>query len=371
MELKAYLKILTDKWWLVISVFLITFTSGIVFTYSKSPLYTATATYIVVPGTSFKDVRDFTNSLDMLGRRDAIAMTFAEIAPSKRVNKLAIEQLGMASGKDYDVSSTLRAGTNIIEISVTGPAPQVCSDMANTIGNIVEDYVKGLYEVFVLVLLDEASPPHTPVSPNYSLNIILSAVLGLVLGGGLAFLSKYLEIPLDTVLSMNIIDDTTGVYNEEYFARRLSEEMVRARRNRYPLSLALMRIDNLSMLKGDNFERIHSELLQQIAVLTGQYLREEDIVAYIKNSTFAMLLPDMTGENAKALMEYLQTRVAWTPFESTLGVKFNLRSIVGITAYNHNGTSREELMSQAQRALALAEVGDDSKAFLIPGDQNE
>jgi len=141
--------------------------------------------------------------------------------------------------------------------------------------------------------------------------------------------------------------------------------MVRAKRNRYPLSLALMRIDNLSMLKGDNSNEVYSELLRQVALFTGEYLREEDIFAYFENHVFALLLPDMTGENAKVFMGYLQTRVAWAPFESRPGTKFNLRSVVGVTAYDHNGTSRNELIAQASRALQLAEVEDDGKVFLI------
>jgi hypothetical protein len=65
-------------------------------------------------------------------------------------------------------------------------------------------------------------------------------------------------------------------------------------------------------------------------------------------------------------MEYLQTRIAWTPFQSAInGVKINLRSVVGITAYSHNGTARDELVAIANRALQLAEVEDDGKAYLI------
>jgi hypothetical protein len=38
---------------------------------------------------------------------------------------------------------------------------------------------------------------------------------------------------------------------------------------------------------------------------------------------------------------------------------------VGITAYTHNGTSRDELVAQANRALQLAENEGEGKAFLI------
>lgn len=371
MELKVYLKILVKKWWIVIPTFLITLTAGIIFTYTETPLYNSTTTYVVVPGSSFGDVKSFASGLDMLGRRDEIATTFAEIASSRRIRELALEAISLESGRGYSIDSRLRSGTNIIEITVQGPDPVVVRDLANAVGLKIEEYVQGLYEVFTLVPLDEATIPGRPISPNKPLNLALAAVFGLVLGAGLSFMAEYLEAPLNSAISVNIIDDETGVYNKEYFSRRLSEEMVRARRNRYPLSLALMRIESLSLLQGSDSAKVRRELLRQVAVLTTQYLREEDIVAYLQNDVFALLLPDMTGENAKALMEYLQTRVAWTPFEASIGVKFNLKSVVGITAYNHNGTSRDELVAQASRALQLAEVEGEGKAFLITNNNTE
>ncbi len=168
------------------------------------------------------------------------------------------------------------------------------------------------------------------------------------------------------MFSVNIIDGETGIYNKPYFMQRLTEEMVRARRNRYSLSLALMQVDNLNLLKGPSSDKVRGEILRQVARLSGQYLREEDIIAYLSNGTFAFLLPDTSGENAKAIMEYLQTRLIWTSFEETSsGIKFNFGGVVGIVAYNHNGTSRDELMDNPYKALELAEVNEDGKAYLI------
>lgn len=377
MELKAYLQILLKKWWIVIPIFLVTLTSGIVFTYTKTPIYNATSTYLVVPSSAFGDLKSFASGLDMLGRRTEIATTFSEISTSRAIKTQALDSLGLSSGADYIIDSKLRAGTSIIEFTVEGPDPVVVRDLANTVGKTTETYVQGLYEVFVLLLLDEASLPRNFINPNVPLNLAMSAILGLALGVGVAFLAVYLEAPIEKAVSISVMDDDTGVYNKPYFLQRLTEEMVRARRNKYPLSLALMRIDNLDLLKGANSTKVRAEVLRQVAKLATQYLREEDVVAYmVENSTFAFLLPDTSGENAKSIMEYLQTRVAWTPFEaSNNGMKFNIGGVVGIVAYDHNGTTRNELIEKAYQALQLAEVGSDGKAHLstdlpTPGDTN-
>jgi diguanylate cyclase (GGDEF)-like protein len=267
------------------------------------------------------------------------------------------------------VSGQVKAGTNIIIISAEGPHPEVVRDLANRVGEDLRLYGQGLYETFVINSLDPATRPGSPIQPNKPLNIALAGIFGLILGVGLAFLSNYLQMPLASNVSVSVLDAETGVYNKEYMIRRLSEEMGRAKRNRYPLSLALMQIDELAMIRGANASKVKQEILRQVAVLTNQYLREEDIVARFSKDTFACLLPDTSGENAKAIMEYLQTRIAWTPFESQAsGTKFNLKGVVGITAYNHNGTSREELIDKASQALKMAQISGESKSYLALDD---
>jgi diguanylate cyclase (GGDEF)-like protein len=366
MELKTYLNILLKKWWIVLPTFLVTVTAGVVFTYTQMPLYSATATYVVVPSTVFGAVKDFANGLDMLGRRDEIATTFAEIAASQKIKSQAVAAISLPSGRNYLASSKLRAGTNILEFTVQGPDPTVVRDLANAIGVATEEYVKGSYEIFSLRMLDEATIPLSPTGPGRSLYLTLTAIFGLILGIGLAFFSEYLAAPLEPIADFNIIDKQTGVYNKSYFLQRLNEEMVRAKRNRYPLSVALMRVDNLGQLNGINSGKARYELLHQVGTLARQYLREEDLLAYLGDDVFATLLPDITGENAKAIMEYLQTRVGLVSLRSTAnGPKINLRGIVGVTTYNHNGTSRDDLVALADRALQMAEVNEDGRTYLI------
>lgn len=201
MELKVYLQILLRKWWIVIPTFLITFTSGIVFTYTETPIYRATTTYVVAPGSSFEDVRSFTSGLSVLSQRGEIVSTFAEVASSRKIKELALNSLALELKHNYSINSKLRSGTNVIEITVTGPDPVIVRDLANAVGSIIEEYVQGLYEVYNLVPLDEATIPSKPISPKTTNNIVLAVIFGLVLGGGLAFLAEYLEAPLQTTVS--------------------------------------------------------------------------------------------------------------------------------------------------------------------------
>lgn len=365
MELKFYLRVLLKKWWIVVPTFLVTLTTVVVITYTQTPVYSATATFVIAPASSFSDVGSYASGLSILSKQGEIIATYNEVAASSRIKKMAAESIGLESTKGYSVSGDLIKGSNVMLVTVKGPEPTVVRDLTNAIGRVTIDYVDELYEIYIISPLDEAKLPLSPISPNKKRNIGLAAVLGLVLGTGIAFLVTYLESPLEPIVNVNIIDAKTGAYTKEYFLQRLGEEIVRAKRNRYPLSIALVRIDNIGTLRGFNASRVRNEALRHIAVLTKQCLREGDLLAYTGENVFAVLLPDTPDRDARAIMEYLQTRIAWTPFQSeTVDLKLNLNGIMGIAAYTHNGTGRDQLVDLAAQALEIAELGENGKVHL-------
>jgi capsular polysaccharide biosynthesis protein len=227
MELKAYLQILLKKWWIVLPAFLITFTATMVFTFTQVPIYTATATFVVRPNASFGDLKSFANGLDMLSRRTEIATTYAEVASSRLIKREAADALGVSKDlrQGLSVSSQLLAGTNVVKVTVEGSDPTIVRDFANMVGTKTIDYVQELYETYDLKPLDQATLPSAPVKPDKLLNLSLGAVIGLSLGVGLAFVSEYLQTPLERVTNFGILDDETGVYNKRYLSQRLREEM--------------------------------------------------------------------------------------------------------------------------------------------------
>jgi diguanylate cyclase (GGDEF)-like protein len=371
MELKTYLQILLKKWWIVLPAFLTTFTATIVFTFTQSPTYASMATYVVRPNASFGDMKSFANGLDMLSRRTEIATTYAEVASSRLIKREAAQELGLSNEQrqSLSVSTQLLAGTNVIMVTVEGGAPEIVRDFANAVGAETIAYVQELYETYDLKPLDQASLPGSPVKPDKALNLSLGAVIGLALGAGLAFVSEYLQAPLERVTNFGILDDETGVYNKRYLAQRLREEMSRAKRNQYPLSLAVMNVDQLGAMSTSFPSQARGEILRKVAVLLRQYIREEDVMARLNGTTFAFLFPDVQGESAKAIVEKLQTRIAWTPFEvEKSGLKLNLSSAAGLVDYHYNGTGQEEFLALADRALQQAEAAGYGKVCLLSDD---
>lgn len=368
MEFKSSLRLLLRRWWIILTIFIIMFTLTVWFTFTRVPLFEATSTFLVVPTTA--EVGRSLSAMNLLSTRSEMGSTYAEVASSHSVKRRAVEKLGISDPnilRSLLIQSRLLPGTIVLQITTQGNDAQIVQDFTNQVGVETIEVVNEHYEIFSLESLDPARLPTAPVSPNIPLNLSLGAVVGLILGFGLAILSVYFETSEEQVSGFAIIDKETGAYNRRYFTQRLAEEMSRAKRNGYPMSLALMNLDHLGVIASST-EQVRAEALRRISLTLKQYLRDEDIMAHFGKAVFAFLLPDMSGVSSRETLEKLQTRIAWTPLElENSSTSLNLSSTAGVVAYQLDSTSADELLSQVSRALEEAEIAGFGKVQLADG----
>jgi capsular polysaccharide biosynthesis protein len=213
MELRAYLRIMIARWWIVLPALLVTFGASAALTSSQVPLYESMTTYVVKVRVSTADEKALVSAVDTLGRNQ-IAATFAEVANSRLIKAKAGDELGLSGGQlqAMSVNSRPLAGTNVVQIAVQGPEPALARDLASAIGAQTATYLRGLYGPYELQLLDQATLPSSPAKPNVALNLLFGALAGLILGAGLAFLSEYLQAaPADELVSELAPDDARPV----------------------------------------------------------------------------------------------------------------------------------------------------------------
>jgi capsular polysaccharide biosynthesis protein len=186
---------LIEKWWLIILTMAVTLGVVSLLTITQKPTYQTSVTYILRPNISDEDARDLLSGLDVLSRREEIANTYAEVAISRFIKNKAVDILGLSSEEkeDLTVSSRLLAGTNVLEITITGTNPTMVRDFANTVGEETVNYVQELYETYQLAHLDPAELPVSPIKPSEVINLSFGLFFGIVLGMGLAFLAYYLQ----------------------------------------------------------------------------------------------------------------------------------------------------------------------------------
>ncbi len=353
MELRIYFKILLRWWWLLVLGFAVVFATTLILTLRQPFVYETMATFVIRPRSEIIVDDAFVRTLDLVSRRVEINTTFGEVATSKLIRGQASERLNLSSQDrtGLSVSARVIGGTNILEITAQGRNPQIVRDYANIVGDETVAYVRSLYDVFELEPLDEATIPRDPVKPNIFLNLTLGGIFGLVLGSGLMFLMEYLQLPHPEKDTFNIIDRESGAYNKSYFLHRLWQEMNRARRNQYPLSLGMIKI----VLTSFHEDRPHEDLveaLRLVKILAGQRLREEDIITRFDGDMFAVLLPDLDEDEARDFMEELKLQVV--PVARDIGGRdgqLKLKVITSQVSYTNYRLRQDQFLEKALHAF--------------------
>lgn len=355
MELKAYMLILWRKWWIILSIFIITLTATVIFTFTRPAIYEATVTYVIVPDPSLAG--SVVYGMDILSRQTEIGNTYAEIAVSRSIRQRVADKLGlsMAQLASFLIDAQPLSGTNLLKIIVQGGDRESVTVLANTIGDETSAYVRELQGIYDLNLLDSAPELGYPVESNEKMHIALGAVFGLVLGCGLVFFVEYLQIPLQTPAEFNILEDESGVYNKAFLMQRLREEVARSERNGHALSLAFIDIDYSGSIEALSSPLERDAVIRQVATFLMRHVREEDVIARMNGTVFAILLPDLRGEEAKSFIEELQRGI--TSMSSKLegeGRELDLR----VATYQRNQLSAEEFFAQVERSLQRSASGN-------------
>jgi len=112
------------------------------------------------------------------------------------------------------------------------------------------------------------------------------------------------------LLRLASIDGLTGLANRRSFDEALDEEWRRARRNRTPLSLALIDIDYFKLYNDHYGHQAGDDCLKSVAgTLAHAAERPGELVARYGGEEFAVVLPLCDAATARALAEKMRTRV--------------------------------------------------------------
>jgi diguanylate cyclase (GGDEF)-like protein len=334
-------------------------TATVVFTFTRPAIYEATVTFVIVPDPSLAG--SVVYGVDILSRQTEIGNTYGEIATSRLIRQRVADKLGlsMAQMASFLIDAQPLSGTNLLKITVQGGDRESVTILANTIGDETSAYVRELQGIYDLNLLDSAPELGYPVESNEKMQLALGAVFGLVLGCGLVFFLEYLQIPLQTPAEFNVLDDKSGVYNRAFFMQRLSEEVARSEHHGHALSLAFIDIDCAGRIKALSSPLERDAVIRQVAAFLRRHARDEDVVARINGPVFAILLPDLRGEEAERFIEELQMSITAMTFKlEREGRELDLSCFASVMSYQRNQLSSEEFFAQAERTLQRSESGN-------------
>jgi diguanylate cyclase (GGDEF)-like protein/PAS domain S-box-containing protein len=148
-------------------------------------------------------------------------------------------------------------------------------------------------------------------------------------------------------------DYLTSLYNRRYFMQRGVEECKRANRNKQPLALLMLDIDEFKNVNDTYGHEAGDMALQQVSAVLKASLRETDVLGRMGGEEFAALLPNTSLEEAVLMAERVRQIIEDTSFE-TLGEKtlsIAITICIGVAAFTNELSGIDELLRNADAAL--------------------
>jgi len=165
------------------------------------------------------------------------------------------------------------------------------------------------------------------------------------------------EQPYQTLRQPALTDRLTGLYNLHYFAEDLHRQFALAQRYTNPLGCVILDIDLFSDFNTRYGQPTGNWILQGVASLVKQNVREVDMIARYREEEFAILLPMVDTNEAAALAERLRTLVQRHPWENPSLGKLDITVSLGVAAVPMQGIeTAEHLVACADKALHRAKA---------------
>ncbi len=181
--------------------------------YVVTPKYDSNATMIVSSSTQNNDPNNPQTDVDynQIQANKALTSTYSEVVKSKGIADKVINNLDL--DMDYEefsskVSIEPVKDTQIISVKVVDTIPERSKDIANETANIFKDSIGDIMKVDNVQILDGATLPEGPSSPNIKKNTAIGIVLGLVLG---VLIAIFKELSDKTIKSQEQVTKYFGI----------------------------------------------------------------------------------------------------------------------------------------------------------------
>ncbi|GAB4535845.1 MAG: hypothetical protein Fur0018_26330 [Anaerolineales bacterium] len=363
MELRLYLRMLRNGWWLIVLTAIVATNAALIADYLATPMYQTSARFVVSPSPDTISSRDAVNSLATLDKR-SIVSTYAEFLNSQRIYQDTLTALGLESAnlRDYSHNAVVLPDANILELTVIGPDPALVTTLANSIGQRAIGEIQNVYQVYDIRFLDPAIEPRKPFSPNPTRDAALAMTLGIVSGGALAILKEQIQAPLETYRRRRIFDSLSGAFTRRHFEHRVQEKVERDPDGLF--SLGLLQVTGMEDLIDNLPQPIVHRVMHQVTDVLRKELRGNDIIGRWNDTHFAVMLPATPGEGAARTLRRVH-RVLSEPVELEPGGDvLQLEPHIGIVVYR-NGDTLETLRARLENSVEQARRSPDNATYLL------
>ncbi len=155
---------------------------------------------------------------------------------------------------------------------------------------------------------------------------------------------------LENAYSQSRTDVLTGLINKSGFYQVVGAEMEVCRRYRRTLSIAYIDCDNFKDVNDRFGHQAGDEMLQLIATTMTRKLRASDLPARLGGDEFAVMLPEISADFSRKVIDMLQLRLLHEMREHNWPVTFS----IGIATFVRMPRSIDDMVNQADRLMYAA-----------------
>jgi diguanylate cyclase (GGDEF)-like protein/PAS domain S-box-containing protein len=147
-----------------------------------------------------------------------------------------------------------------------------------------------------------------------------------------------------------IRDPLTNVYNRRYMAEFLDQELARASREQYPVTVVIMDMDHFKNFNDNYGHRCGDLVLQAFAKFLVDHTRRSDVVCRYGGEEFVIVMPDASMEDGYERVE------AWRQIFSETAIdydtmKFSATFSAGLAIFPDHGSTGDAILQAADKAL--------------------
>ena len=165
--------------------------------------------------------------------------------------------------------------------------------------------------------------------------------------------STLLEQLNERLKQLTVTDDLTGVYNHRHFRQILEDELDRAKRYQFSVSLLMIDVDYFKAINDTYGHLIGDKALIAVAQALKSSMRRADSVCRYGGEEFTIILPMTALKPAQDLAERLRQLIARTFPIKSLPIP-QLTVSIGVASYPNDAQDAEGLLNAADQALYQA-----------------